>query len=111
MIVTHAWRCPTSLGDQVPTIGLAQFKKVFRESKLEGVVVVMKAQREWHFTFPLTDPLSGAVQSFALHTSKGGRPRTWADPRKLFALLESYGLKSATIRLETYQNHEATIVH
>lgn len=82
------------------TIGLARFHEAAAAGRVNNVVVVMRGAREWLFTFEVRDPQSGSPQTFALHTLRGSRLRTWADPRKLFTLLSGHGMATGAFRLE-----------
>lgn len=75
----------------------------FNTKAAENVTVIMRAAREWYFTFEALDPLSGQIETYALLT-KRGELRTWADPRLLFAFLEeNYSVTSG--RFQLYEEH------
>lgn len=71
----------------------------FNSNAAENVTVIMRAHKEWYFTFEAFDPQTETTDTYALLT-KRGELKTWADPRLLFAfLLENYNVTTGRFKL------------
>ncbi|AQX28516.1 MULTISPECIES: KorA family transcriptional regulator [unclassified Bartonella] len=73
--------------------------RAFSQKVARDITVVMRSEREWHFTFVADDPITQKSYKYMLMTQRG-KLRIWANPKHPFCFLKERGVICGNFSLD-----------
>lgn len=78
---------------------LASASTALKSSELRGVVIVSQGPKAWSLEITAYDPAINDEARYVV-VARNGKPRTWADPRRVIVFLKKNDVSSGFFRID-----------